>query len=384
MVNRGTESIRRDQGGHNESASFKAAGFQKAFRVIYGLITDHFSKWAEIIPLKKASAGVIADNFFDNYISRFGDPIKLISDNSPQFISDIFEHLSERLGIRHVKTVVYRPQAKRTKRVNRDLVQIIANYVNDQHDTWDQFLREFAYAIRTAVNETTKKNHAELFLGRKLITPFQKLVMVSDGPDFIPTQLACAYLTSHLTGRALYWFDVLGYKVVEEKATDYTKLKHALAEQFPVVRYRLELETCFYASYQNQNQRPSGFVYELLKIHKNLKLEMAEEKLLDHIISHLELQPLDYVEVRHPQTTSSLLQLIDKYEERFLNKMTKGSSHDFRNTNHSANNRFTNRKTQENWWDIRVETRYQDTSRPHREFNRFGGQGVGDNRRFDS
>ncbi|GFW38710.1 retrovirus-related Pol polyprotein from transposon 17.6 [Trichonephila clavipes] len=64
------------------------------------VITDHFSKWAEIIPLKKASARVITDNFFDNYISRFGAPSKLISDNGPQFISDIFENLSER-EIRH-------------------------------------------------------------------------------------------------------------------------------------------------------------------------------------------------------------------------------------------------------------------------------------------
>ncbi|GFU94550.1 uncharacterized protein TNCV_2645361 [Trichonephila clavipes] len=60
---------------------------------------------------------------------------------------------------------------------------MIANYVNEQHDTWDQFLREFAYAIRTAVNKTTGKTPAE-FLGRKLITPFQKLVMVSDGTEF--------------------------------------------------------------------------------------------------------------------------------------------------------------------------------------------------------
>ncbi|GFY29239.1 hypothetical protein TNCV_4723671 [Trichonephila clavipes] len=148
------------------------------------VITDHFSKWAEIIVLKKASVRIIADTFFDNYISRFGAPVKFISDNSPQFICDIFEHLSDRLGIRYVKTIVYRPQANRTERVNRDLVQMIANYVNDQHDTWDQFLREFAYAIRTAVNETTGKPPAELFLGRKLITPFEKLVMVSDGTEF--------------------------------------------------------------------------------------------------------------------------------------------------------------------------------------------------------
>ncbi|GFW28767.1 uncharacterized protein TNCV_200911 [Trichonephila clavipes] len=34
----------------------------------------------------------------------------------------------------------------------------------------------------------------------------------------IPTQLACAYLKGHLTGRALDWFEVLGYRVVEDKA----------------------------------------------------------------------------------------------------------------------------------------------------------------------
>ncbi|GFU46780.1 uncharacterized protein TNCV_1771901 [Trichonephila clavipes] len=36
----------------------------------------------------------------------------------------------------------------------------------------------------------------------------------------IPTQLACAYLKDHLTGRTLDWFEVLGYRVVEDKATE--------------------------------------------------------------------------------------------------------------------------------------------------------------------
>ncbi|GFX09425.1 retrovirus-related Pol polyprotein from transposon 412 [Trichonephila clavipes] len=148
------------------------------------VITDHFSKWLEIIPLKKATAKVIADSLFDNYLSRYGAPIKMINDNGPQFISEIFEHLSNRLGIQHVKTVVYRSQSNRTERVNHDLVQMIVSYVNDNLETWDQFLREFTYAIRTSVNETTGKTPAELFLGRKLITPFQKLVMVSDGTEF--------------------------------------------------------------------------------------------------------------------------------------------------------------------------------------------------------
>ncbi|GFW16750.1 transcriptional repressor CTCF [Trichonephila clavipes] len=114
---------------------------------------DHFSKWAEIIPLKKASARVIADNIFDNYISRFGAPIKLISDNGPQLISDVFENLSEGLGIRHVKTVVYRPQANRTERINRDLVQMIANYVNEQHET-NSYVSLLMLFVRQKSDET--------------------------------------------------------------------------------------------------------------------------------------------------------------------------------------------------------------------------------------
>ncbi|GFT98735.1 uncharacterized protein TNCV_3791861 [Trichonephila clavipes] len=160
----------------------------------------------------------------------------------------------------------------------------------------------------------------------------------------IPTQLACAYLKGHLTGRALDWFEVLGYRVVEDKATDYAHLKQALTEQFPVVRNRSELVTHFYAPSQKHSQKPSDFVYYLLKIHKILKLEMTEETLLDHVISRLEPQILDYVEVRHPQTTSNLLQIIDKYEKSFLNRRIRGSSWEFRDTNQSENNRFPSRK----------------------------------------
>ncbi|GFS74192.1 uncharacterized protein TNCV_1884811 [Trichonephila clavipes] len=73
----------------------------------------------------------------------------------------------------------------RTERENRDHLKIIESFINNNHETWDQFLRELAYALRTAVHETTGQTLAELFLGRKLITTFQKLVMVSDGAEFV-------------------------------------------------------------------------------------------------------------------------------------------------------------------------------------------------------
>ncbi|GFV97253.1 uncharacterized protein TNCV_155701 [Trichonephila clavipes] len=196
-------------------------------------------------------------------------------------------------------------------------------------------------------------------------------------------QINLDVIQGHLTGGALDWFEVLGYRVVEDKATDYAHLKQALTEQFPEGRNRSELENRFFASSQKNNQKPSDFVYDLLKIHKILKLEMTEEKMIDHVISILEPQILYYVEVRHPQTTSILLKIIDKYEERFLNRKIRSSSWEYRDTNPSENNRFPNRNRQENWRETRGNNRYSDNSRPRREFNRFESQGVADNRIFD-
>ncbi|GFX33180.1 uncharacterized protein TNCV_2353491 [Trichonephila clavipes] len=110
---------------------------------------------------------------------------------------------------------------------------------------------------------------------------------------------------------------------------------------------------------------------------------MTEEKLIDHIISRLEPQILVYVEVRNPQTTFNLLQIIDKCEERFLNRKIRGSSWESRDIKPNENNCFPNRNRQENWRETRGNNRYADNSRPRREFNRFESQGVVDNQRFD-
>ncbi|GFV45927.1 retrovirus-related Pol polyprotein from transposon 412 [Trichonephila clavipes] len=134
------------------------------------VITDHFTKWSELIPLRNASAQAIANALFENYISLYGAPISLISDKGPQFISEVFEHLSHRLDIKHMKTVTYRPQVNLTERVHRNLGQMIAYFVKENHENGDRFLHEFAFALRTSVNETTNKTPAELFLGRKIIT----------------------------------------------------------------------------------------------------------------------------------------------------------------------------------------------------------------------
>ncbi|GFX98686.1 hypothetical protein TNCV_1502641 [Trichonephila clavipes] len=109
----------------------------------------------------------------------------------------------------------------------------------------------------------------------------------------------------------------------------------------------------------------------------------VDEKLIDHVVSRLEPQILDYVEVRHSQNTANLLQIVDKYEERFMNRQITGSNEGFRSSNPNENNRFNNRHRQENRRENRNNERYANNSRPQREFNRFENQGFANNQRFE-
>ncbi|GFX34222.1 uncharacterized protein TNCV_3225721 [Trichonephila clavipes] len=108
----------------------------------------------------------------------------------------------------------------------------------------------------------------------------------------IPSDLSCAYLKGHL-GRVLDWYQIFGSTLVQNTATDFAQLKSALSKAFPAIQNRKDLETRFYASQQRQNQEPTYFVYDLLKLNKKLELGMSEKALVDHIFVRLEPQVQD-------------------------------------------------------------------------------------------
>lgn len=63
----------------------------------YVLVIVIISKWVEFVPFIKASARAVADAFFDNFVSKYGAPVKIVSDNGPWFVSDFFKTLCAKL-----------------------------------------------------------------------------------------------------------------------------------------------------------------------------------------------------------------------------------------------------------------------------------------------
>ena len=56
-------------------------------------LVDHFSKWAEAIPLRNHTAPTVARALTVHVFSRFGAPFQLLSDRGPEFESELFSQL---------------------------------------------------------------------------------------------------------------------------------------------------------------------------------------------------------------------------------------------------------------------------------------------------
>ncbi|GFU82270.1 hypothetical protein TNCV_1863751 [Trichonephila clavipes] len=95
---------------------------------------------------------------------------------------------------------------------------------------------------------------------------------------------------------------------------------------------------------------------------KALKLELIELNLIQHIVSHLELQIQDYVEVRNPLSRAQLLQVLLQFEESYSAKKTQGPS---KNYNRKRRYRDVLRKSSydrrnRNWRDVEGLDRQND------------------------
>ena len=69
--------------------------------------TKYFTKWAEAIPLRKATRGAVANFIKENIIIRFRVPHRIISDNSTSFVNGEVRRMLEFYQIKHHRSSPY-------------------------------------------------------------------------------------------------------------------------------------------------------------------------------------------------------------------------------------------------------------------------------------
>ena len=141
---------------------------------------DHYSKWVEAIPIRKATGKEVASVLVRQLFCRYGGPQKLLSDNGSQFICRAVNAVCKEWGVQQLYISPYHPQGNWVERVNRNLKGMMRAYVGDDHRTWDVHIAEFAFALNSVHHETIGVAPSLLMLGRQLVTPLENKWCTSD------------------------------------------------------------------------------------------------------------------------------------------------------------------------------------------------------------
>ena len=146
-----------------------AGGFQ--FLLTY---IDMATRWPEAIPLKKITTRVIIDRL-KGIFCRNGFPTTLVSDNGPQFCSDVFAKFLKTHGIQHVKSSPYHPQGNGVvERMHGTLNSIIARCV-EKKGNWAEVVPMCLYFMRCTPNRSAGVSPFLLKHGWEPVTPLQLL-----------------------------------------------------------------------------------------------------------------------------------------------------------------------------------------------------------------
>jgi len=111
---------------------------------------DRATRWIEAIPVMDIDAQSVAFAFVNQWVSRFGVPLYLITDRGRQFESELFQKLSNVVGFHRLRTTAYHPQSNGIiERAHRTLKTALKARGGD----WIQELPLVLLGLRAIPNE---------------------------------------------------------------------------------------------------------------------------------------------------------------------------------------------------------------------------------------
>ena len=135
---------------------------------------DKFSRYCILNPVQDITALSVVKSI-DRWITTFGPPKSILSDNGPQFISSIYrDYMDNHKGIKYKYTTTYHPQCngqiERLHRWLKERLSLISydgglNFVTGEDD-WSDYLPIIQYTYNSTPNRMTTYAPLDIVIGR--------------------------------------------------------------------------------------------------------------------------------------------------------------------------------------------------------------------------
>ena len=130
------------------------------------VISDLFTKWTEAIAIPNQESTTICKAFVDNFITKYGTPLHIHSDQGRNFHSHTFKGMCTVLGIDKTRTTSFRPQSNGgIERFNRTLASMLTMYCEKNQETWENYLQQVMMAYRSSIHASTTRTPNSMLFG---------------------------------------------------------------------------------------------------------------------------------------------------------------------------------------------------------------------------
>ena len=141
------------------------------------VIGDYWTKWMEAYPIPDHTASTVASVLVYQFISRFGIPQQIHSDQGREFEAVLFQEMCKLLQIDKTRTTPWRPCSNGlVENFNRTLGALLRQMTSKHQRDWDEHIGLATMAYRSMVHESTGQTPNRMMLGRELPMPSHLLV----------------------------------------------------------------------------------------------------------------------------------------------------------------------------------------------------------------
>ena len=135
-------------------------------------IVDHFSKFAFAYPMRNQEAQTVAKLLLENVICLVGAPDRILTDQGPNFESQLFRELCKSLGVEKIRTSPYEASTNGiTERFHLTLNAMLAKCVRENQRDWDRWVQPVMAAYRATRHSSTSMSPNFVIFGRENVMP---------------------------------------------------------------------------------------------------------------------------------------------------------------------------------------------------------------------